>query len=73
MAWVTSAVITLLESPISHHVHGTVTDNSDRNAAYSFAPKCAHQFGAGEYRLPTREGQTMVFSGDIGLAAALKL
>ncbi len=26
MAWVTSAVITFLESPISHHVHVTVTD-----------------------------------------------
>jgi len=32
--WVTSAVITFLESPISHHVHGTVADKSDRNGAH---------------------------------------
>ena len=30
------------------------------------------QFGPGEYRLLIREGRTMVFSGEIGLAAPLK-
>ncbi len=30
-----------LESPISHHVHGTVADKSDRNGAHGFSSKRA--------------------------------
>jgi len=30
------------------------------------------QYGSGEYRLLIREGRTMIFSGEIGIAAAPK-